>query len=263
MINPILRQYHLQHRYYNIFKGNPVLEKRIPFIEQNIRFAKILIQNVPSCCNLNEELALFCTEHFYDGYVVQYKLLGSLDTNATLPTSTLGLNQFNCWLKDNALVSPIDEDIQVFRDVLLYYENPELCSAKASKPYVTMICGIECFSEASKYMTDLALIKKTDLKGYARRNPNLNQRFVMPCFINQYKNGEIIQNQCSTYAEYTLLVATMMTSCLKHFPFVADLLLQPAYGYESIVEGYNTVFQNALSPKLAKKAYKYLLSYLE
>ena len=65
----------------------------------------------------------------------------------------------------------------------------------------------------------------------------------------------------SPYAEYVLFAATLMTSCIKKYDFAKSLLLQPGYGYSSILEGYKDVFYKTLNPELANRAYKVLCGY--
>ena len=263
MQNPILKQYHIQHRYYDILKGDPVLDQKCEAIELITQFTEVLINTIPACCGLDTDFALLCAEHIYDGYVAQFELFGSLDFQSDLSHSILGLNSFNNWITANAFVSPIDEDIQIFRDVLLYHEDPNLCSCKASRPYVSLICAVECFVIATAYMSKLSAIKKGDLKAFVHGNPSLDPRFVKPRYFKQYENGEFIYKTCTTFAEHTLLVATLMTSCLKRFPFLAELLVQPAYGFSYVMEVYNSVFKKTLTPAMAKKAYNVLLNKIQ
>jgi hypothetical protein len=261
MLNPVLYFYHIQHRYFDILKGNKEFDRKRKIIEQIIPFAELILNDAPECCNLNKELALVCAEHIYDGYVAQSELLGSMDFKTAIPHSVFGLNYFNNWLTAKAIVSPIDEQIQIFRDVLLYHENPILCSSAASRPYVTFICSIERFVVAVKHMCNLSIIKKSDLKGFSRAYPNMNPRFVKPRYFEQYEKGELLYKQCTTYAEYTLITATLLTSCLKRFPYTTKLLEQPAFEFPTVLEGYNSVFKTTLMPSMAKKAYTVLLKF--
>ena len=262
MLNPILKQYHLQNRYFDIFNGCEELNAKRIHIENVIHFVEKLLDTMPPCCVINKELALFCAEHYMDGWVNQYELFGSFN-DSCVSHSCLGVDRFEKWLHNSSFVAPINQDIQVFMDVLLYHDNPNFCGNNKSKLYVTLISGVDNFVTALSYAHNLKHIIETDSKGYIRETPNLNQYFVSSILFKKFKDGKSFTSSkcCTTYAEYTIYCASFMVDSLKKYPFVKSLLLQPGYGYDSILEGYKQLFKCNLPKKLDKKAFSVLKNY--
>lgn len=264
MLNPILTQYHLQNRYFDIFNGCTALNAKRLYIEKILYFTEELINIIPSCCLINKQLALFCAEHYMDGYVNQFELLGELD-DTKVSHFCLGVDRFDKWLTHSSYVAPINTEIQIFKDVLLYYKVPELCTMKDSKPYVRFINAVDSFVSAANYLQYIPRIIEADSKGYIRKDSKLNQRFVSPYVFNHYESGKKFNKpEClTTYAEYTLFAATLMTNIIKKYPFLRKLLLRPGYGYATVLEGYNSIFKETLSVRTSKKASLVLKHYIE
>ena len=262
MLNPILNQYHLANRYFDIFAGCDALDTKRAHIENVIRFTEKLFDTMSPDCGINKELLMFCAEHHDDGRVDQYRLLGKFwDTEVS--HSSLGVDRFDKWLQKSTFISPIDQSIQIFRDVLLYHGRPSLCFTEASKPYVCLITSADDLENAAACVSYLIREIETDAKGYRNDHPEASQQSVSDFVFEHFASGKKFDKIrfCNTYAEYILFAATLMTSCIKKYNFAKELLLQPGYGYNSILEGYKHVFEYALSPEMAVKAYAVLRSY--
>lgn len=263
MLNSILTQYHIENRYFDIFTGNAALDTKRLHVENVLRFTEKLFETLEPNSGIDKDLLLFCAEHHDDGRVDQYRLLGKFwDTEVS--HSSLGLDRFDKWLLlKSSFTKSLNQSIQIFRDVLLYHGRPQLCITEESKLYVNIITGADDLENAAACVSYLIREVETDAKGYRHDHPEADQHFVSGFVFQHFVAGEKFDKikYCSTYAEYVLFAATLMTSCIKKYRFAKELLLQPGYGYPSILEGYKNVFQNTLSPQMAEKAYMVLKSY--
>lgn len=262
MLNSILMQYHLANRYFDIFCGCEALNTKKGHIEKVLHYTEILFDTMSPTCGMNKELLLFCAEHHDDGRVDQYNLLGKfLDTEVS--HSSLGVDRFDKWLQKSTFVAPIDESIQIFRDVMLYHGRPTLCFTEASKPYVNLITSADDLENAAACVSYLIREVETDAKGYKQDYPDMDQHNVSDFVFEHFASGEKFDKikHCHTYAEYVLFAATLMTSCIKKYNLVKELLQQPGYGYSSILEGYKHVFKCTLSSQMADKAFLVLAEY--
>lgn len=261
MLNTILIRYDGENKPSNIFVGADALETKRLHVENVLHFTKILF-NVIAPNGINKELLLFCAKHHDDGRVDQYRLLGKFwDTEVS--HNVLGLDRFDNWILKSSLTGSLDQSIQIFRDVLLYHGRPDLCYTEASKPYVELVTGADDLENAAACVSYLIREVQTDAKGYIHNNPDADQYYVSDFVFKHFASGEKFDKTkyCTTYAEYVLFAATLMTSCIKKYNFARELLLQPGYGYSSILEGYKDVFQKTLSAEMAANAYAILKMY--
>lgn len=260
MLSTILTNYDKDNRPEDIFAGNQALETKREHVLKVRDFTKKLYDTMqPSGTDL--ELLLFCATHHDDGRVDQYRLLGKFwDTEVS--HNALGVDRFNRWLTQNGYHS-ISIQEQIFRDVLLYHGKPEQCFTEASKPYLLIITAADDLENASACVSYLLREVETDAKGYVHDNPEADQKQVSDFAFEHYVLGEKFDKckYCTTYGEYIIFAATLMTSCIKKYNFAKELLMQPGYGYASILEGYRDVFEKTLYPEMAKKAYDVLVRY--
>lgn len=262
MLNPILMQYHRENMPADIFNGCVELDTKRLHVKNVLRFAEKLFDTLSPSCGIDKDLLLFCAEHHDDGRVDQYRLLGKFwDTEVS--HSSLGVDRFDKWLYNSSFVAPLDQTIQIFRDVLLYHGRPQFCITEASKPYVNLITGADDLENAAACVSYLIREVESDAKGYRHDYPDADQHYVSDFVFEHFASGEKFDKNkyCKTYAEYVLFAATLMTSCIKKYNFAKELLLQPGYGYSSILDGYKDVFNKTLSPQMAEKAYKILCNY--
>ena len=261
-INTVLLMYHEANRYSAIFNGCPELDTKRLHVENVIKNISTLIEAL-NPQDINKDLLVLCAEHHDDGRVDQLRLLGKFwDTEVT--HQSLGVDRFYRWLHKSSYVAPVTaEQIQIFLDVMQYHGRPELCINKASKPYVELVTAADDLENAAACVSYLLREVRDDAKGYRHDYPEADQTFASDFVFTHFKNGEKFDKlkYCHTYAEYVLFAATLMTSCIKKYDFAKSLLLQPGYGYSSILEGYKDVFYKTLNPELANRAYKVLCSY--
>lgn len=257
MLSTILTNYDKDNRPEDIFVGSPALDTKREHVENVTRFTmKLFDTMVPN--GISKELLLFCATHHDDGRVDQYQLLGKFwDTEVS--HNSLGVDRFDRWLTQNGYHS-ISIQEQIFRDVLLYHGRPSLCYTDVSKQYVQLITAADDLENASACISYLIREVETDAKGYVHDNPEADQKSVSDFVFEHFTLGEKFDKlrYCKTYAEYVLFAATLMTSCIKKYNFAKELLLQPGYGYSSILSGYKDVFEKTLYPETAQKAYEIL-----
>lgn len=264
MLNPILQQYHFKNRYFDIFSGSTELETKKLHIQNVLSYTEKLFDTLKFQSDIDRELLLFCAEHHDDGRVKQYSLLGKfMDTEVS--HTVLGVYCFDSWLYNSSFVSPLDQSIQIFRDVLMYHGKTEFCINEFSKPYVDFITCVDELENSSSCVSYLIREIETDAKGYKHKYPEIDQHSVSSFVWKHFTSGEKFDKikYCKTYAEYVLFAATLMISCIKKYSFAKNLLLQPGYGYNSILDGYKDVFDHALSSKMSKQAYMVLRHYSE
>lgn len=263
-LNPILKQYAAANKPSDIFAGCEALTVKAMHIQNVLRYTQKLYDTMsPGLC-IDSALLFFCAEHHDDGRVNQYEILGKFD-DRTLSHNVLGVERFDKWIQQNHFVAPFGTCIQIFRDVMLYHGRLNLCITAESKPYVELITAADDIDNAASCVSYLIREINTDAKSYVKSAPNKDQKLASDFVFEHFANGEKFDKMkyCTTYAEYVLFAATLMTSCIKKYNFAKDLLNHPGYGYPSILEGYKHVFEYALTPDLAKKAYDVLFSYAQ
>lgn len=91
-MNSFINQYHLDNRYFDIFKGSDALDAKRLHVENVIRFAEKLYDK--SGVSISKELLLLCAEHHDDGRVDQYRLLGKF-WDSEISHNVLGLERFD------------------------------------------------------------------------------------------------------------------------------------------------------------------------
>lgn len=253
MLYNLLAKYDKENKPEDIFTGSPALETKREHVEHVEQFGNLMFHGTTKN-KMDYDLFIFCLRHHDDGRVDQFKLLGKFwDTEAA--HTELGVKRFNLWLsKQNC--KPKSPQIQIFRDVLLYHGRPNECPNMDSKPYVELVTAADDLENASACVGYLLREVKEDAKGYRHDNPNADQRTVSDFVLNHFASGEKFDKlkYCHTYGEYILFAATLMTSCIKKYPFAKDLLLQPGYGYSSIWDGYRDVFEQTLDPQTSAHA---------
>lgn len=256
-----LKLYHDKNRYFDIFNGNIVLETKKSHIKNVLYFTEKIF-DILKDDNVNKELLMLCAEHHDDGRVNQYELLGKFWDN-NVSHNVLGLERIDRFLEFNDDIDKVSENIQIFKDVILYHGKENLCYNEFSKPYINIVTAADNLENATACVSYLVREIESDAKGYIQKNPNANQKEVSEYVFNHFLNGEKFDKvkYCHTYAEYVLFAATLMTNCIKKYDFAKQLLLQPGYGYNTILEGYKEVFDYALDENLAQEAYKVLVKY--
>lgn len=260
-INPAILSYHNANRYYDIFS------------EEGLRGKKIHIKNViPLSINIanflgyvvDMDFLAICAEHHDDGYVNQYEIFGEF-SGAEISHHALGIDRLNTFLA-NLEVLKIDSSIEILRDVILYHGRINLVDTRSkSFLYVSIVTAADDFENATSCISYLLKEMKTDAKGYIQADPKLNQKKVSNFVWQHFCDGEKFDEtkHCSTYAEYVLSAATLVTSFIKQYGPVAELaLVRRGYGYPSIIEGYHDVFLKTLTPNMAKKAIDVIVNML-
>lgn len=275
-MNTTLNTYHENNRYFNIFYGAKALNDKRLHIENVVRFAQKIYETYPKKfkSSIDNELLSLCAEHHDDGRVNQYELLGKFwDTEVS--HNVLGLERFDKWLNNSPAIKVIcggfilplsqkeTDEIKIFRDVMLYHGRQHLCFNQQSLPYIELITAADDLENAAACVSYLIREVETDAKGYRQTNPEVDQRSVSDFVFHHFTAGEKFDKlkYCNTYAEYVLFAATLMTSCINKYSFAKELLLQPGYGYPSILAGYQDVFEKTLSPETAKASYNILCEY--
>lgn len=261
-MNSFINQYHLDNRYFDIFKGSDALDAKRLHVENVIRFAEKLYDK--SGVAISKELLLLCAEHHDDGRVDQYRLLGKF-WDSEISHNVLGLERFDKYLLHEDFENPTDASIQIFRDVMLYHGRLQLCVSSISYLYIAIITAADDLENAAACVSYLIREVETDAKGYRHDNPDADQTYVSKFVFDHFVSGEKFDKMkyCHTYGEYVLFAATLMTSCIKKYNFAREILLQPGYGYPSILAGYKKVFEATLPSEMAEKAYKVLCEYAE
>lgn len=261
-MNKLLQLYHNENRYFDIFTGADALVTKRYHVENVLKHTEKLYGFMqPS--GVDKDLLLICGEHHDDGRVDQYRLLGKFwDTEVS--HNVLGVDRFDKWLTNYGYFDKrLDESVEIFRNVMLYHGRMHLSTSIVCTPYIHIITAADDMENAAACVSYLVREVEQDAKGYRQNNPEANQTavsyFVFDCFACGKKFDK--SKYCTTYAEYVLFAATLMTSTIANFPFANGLLLQSGYGYDTILDGYKDVFSKTLSPEMAAKAYDILVSY--
>lgn len=246
-------------KYSNIFDREELKGKR-QHVEKVQAFTENLL-SMPHNEEIDTDLLRLCAKHHDDGRVKQFEILGKFwDTEVS--HNVLGLDLFDKFLQANCHTS-LNESVQIFRDVLLYHGRPQLCLSSASKPYVELVTAADDLENAASYISYLVKEVENDEKGYRHDNPDADQKYVSDFVFEHFASGEKFDKMkyCTTYAEYVLFAATLMTSCIKKYKFAKYILLEPGYGYDSIVLGYKDVFYKTLTEEMAEKCHEILCNY--
>lgn len=256
-INPALIAYHEDHRHEVIFNIDGLLGK-LDHISAVIKFGLAIAdaQHSP----LDREMLKLCLEHHDDGRVKQFKLLGKFwDTEVS--HNVLGLDGLDNFLQQNK--AEIDESVEILRNVILYHGRLNLLGdvSEESRAYVELVTAADDFENACSCVSYLVKEVKSDEKGYCQASPGKDQLSVSNYVFSHFEKGIKFDKLmcCHTYAEYVLFAATLAISCIKKYGDIAKTVFkQPGYGYDSILDGYNDVFTQTLSPKIAVDAYRIL-----
>lgn len=260
MISNILKKYHEENRYYKIFATDYLMRKR-----EHVEHVIQLIDTISISDGIDFELLKMCAEHHDDGRCNQYELLGNFNDNI-ISHNVLSIERFDRFLRSEGYIcTPSDEDIQIMRDVMLYHGRINLLTNPSSKKYVEIITALDDLENSTRAVSYLLDEVSTDAKGYVESNPSADQKHVSDFVFSKFSNGEKFDKikYCTTYGEYVLFAATLVTSCIKKYDdYVKVAMLQPGYGYSSILEGYRDIFSKTLHEDTSKKAYDVLLSML-
>lgn len=261
-----LMKYHFSNRYTDIFNRKGLTGK-LCHVEGVIRTAVAIaeFQRSPVDMDLLKVLA----EHHDDGRVDQYERLGKFwDTE--IPHQELGAERLEKFLEEHGL--PMDGECILMKDVMLYHGKPNMIDdlPEESKLYVKIITAADDFENARSCVSYLVKEVQNDEKGYGTENQTTFGEyadFIWRCYTNgtrtDPKTGEWFDKNkhCQTYADYVIFAATLMTVCIKQYASIAKTaLMQPGYGYTSILDGFKVTFEKTLEPELAAKAYQVMVN---
>lgn len=253
-MNKNLATYHQKNRYYEIFSE---LEGKKKHVEAVIRITRAIAEIQHSTINM--ELLLVLAEHHDDGRVNQFKLLGKLwDTEVS--HNVLGIDRIDRFINENDL--EVDGEIQMLREVMLYHGRKNLIYniPEETMEYIDIITAADDFENATSCVSYLISEVDNDEKGYCKKNPELNQKEITSDLVwESFTKGQHFDKikHCHTYADYVLFAAMLATKCIKQYGSIAKVaLMQPGYGFSSILEGFKVTFEKTLTPELADKAYK-------
>lgn len=262
-VNPLVIMYHDQNRYYDIFNGSPELDTKRIHVENVLKNIQKLISINPLNRDINTDLLTLCAEHHDDGRVDQYRIFKKFcDSEAS--HQSLGVDRFYRWLHSSSFVSPVcNESVQILLDVMQYHGRIDYLIHKESLPYVQYVTAADDLENAASCVSYLLREVKDDAKNYIRDRPYADQSKVSDFVFDHFARGEKFDKYkyCFTYGEYVLFAATLMTSCIRRYKFARELLLQPGYGYSSVLVGYADIFSKTLSHELSDKAFKILSDY--
>lgn len=258
-INECIIKYHEQNRYTKIFDEEGLLGKR-EHIKNIIEIAEKIADIWKS--DVDRKFLAICAEHHDDGRVDQYHILGKF-WDSKISHNELGIERFNKFLKTQKDFKE-DTSVKIFKDVILYHGITDLDKiSPESRKYVEIVGAADHFENACSCVSYLVKEVETDAKGYIYEHPDADQTFVSDFVFQHFKDGEIFDKRtyCTTYAEYVLYAATLATSSIKKYGDIAKkALLQPGYGYETILLGFKDVFGKTLSEKKARTAFEILSS---
>lgn len=251
-----MKNYHEANRYYDIF-DKPDLEGKRKHIKAVIDLAQAIatVQHA----DVDLELLTVLAEHHDDGRRNQYDLLGKFwDTEVS--HNVLGVDRLERFIQTHDEIK-VDEEIELLRQVMLYHGRMNLAYGLSEKArlYIEIITAADDFENATSCVSYLIKEIETDAKGYCKTNPEADQKALSSDFVWEcFHKGEKFDKAkfCQTYADYIIFAATLATSCIKKYGAIAKTaLMQPAYGYESSLEGFKQIFEVTLSAELAEKAY--------
>ena len=259
IINKAIIKYHEENRYSDIFNEPQLLGKKL-HVENVIRTSGAIADFLHS--DVDRKFLSLCAEHHDDGRVDQFHLLGKF-WDTLVSHNSLGVDRFNRFLL-NSEDFTVDNSVNIFRDVICYHGREWLANLSSdSLAYIKIISAADDFENACSCVSYLLKEVETDAKGYISNNPQADQTFVSDFVFEHFKNGEKFDKirHCTTYGEYILFAGTLATNCIKKYGSIAKVaLLQPGYGYSSIIEGFRDVFEKTLTTEMANKAYDVLFS---
>lgn len=245
--------------YSDYFRGSEALDIKRWHVKNVEKFIERLITEPHA--DINDDLLRLCGKHHDDGRVKQFEMLGKFwDTE--ISHNVLGVELFDKFVQAGGYTD-LDESVEVLRNVILYHGRVNLCVSSISKPYVELVTAADDLENAASCVSYLVREVKNDEKGYCKKNPEADQKVVSDFVFEHFAKGEKFDKMkfCNTYAEYVLFAGTLMTSCIKKYAFAKNILLEPAYGYASILEGYKAVFEETLTPQIAHQSYEVLKTY--
>ena len=250
--------YHNHNRYTDIFNREGLIGK-LHHVENVIKTAEAIasVQHLP----VDMEVLAVLAEHHDDGRVNQFDLLGKFwDTEVS--HNVLGADRLEKFVVANGL--EVDDEIELLREVMLYHGRQhlayKLCSA--AKIYIDIVTAADDFENATSCVSYLIHEVETDAKGY-NANTEYDQRKLSPenegFILKHFEEGVKFDKMrvCKTYADYVAFAGTLATSCIKKYGTIArTALMQPGYGYGSILEGFKVTFEKTLDSYLAEYLYR-------
>ncbi len=254
-VSQALLSYHEANRYTVIFAD--ITGKR-EHVKNVIAMAKAIA--IAQHSNVDLELLEVLAEHHDDGRADQFKLLGKFwDTEVT--HNALGADRVDRYFIKNGAKQ--DSQVKILKDVMLWHGRKWLKDGidDETMKYIDIITAADDFENATACVSYLVSEKEKDAKGYSKENPEADQTIVSNFVWDHFTAGEKFDKMkyCHTYAEYTLFASTLGMMCIKQYGNIAQTaLMQPGYGYPSILEGFRDVFAKVLRPDDAKKAFSIL-----
>ena len=253
--------YHNNNRYYDIFNSEGLLGK-MKHVENVIRTA-VAIATFQHA-NVDIELLKVLAEHHDDGRVDQYRILHKFwDSEVT--HNSLGVDRLDRFINSNDGLE-IDDEIQLLRNAMLYHGRLKLAYglSELSTKYIELLTAADDFENATSCVSYLVREVENDEKGY-NANLGYNQRELSPenaiYILDCFRSGEKFDKMkvCRTYADYIAFAGTLATSCIKKYGDIAKVaLLQPGYGFNTIMEGFKYTFEETLDHVLAAELYRIL-----
>lgn len=264
-MNKALKLYHESNRYEVIFTSSePAFQTKRDHINGVIKMS-CAIADIQHYI-VDKELLQVLAEHHDDGRVEQYKLFGKF-WDAKVSHNILGVERVDRFLQKEG-IEP-DNEISLLRKVMMYHGR-EWLIAKATVEewnYIKIISAADDFENATSCVSYLFREIDTDAKGYIERNPHAEQKIISDEKIwYWYQIGKKFDKitYCNTYADYVLFAATLATNCIKKYNSIAKVaMMQPGYGYESILEGFKFTFEYAMNKSDAQKAFNIISGMLK
>lgn len=258
IMNKNLLTYHQRNRYTDIF-ATERLQGKLKHVEAVIKTANTIADFQHA--EIDRELLSVLAEHHDDGRVDQYRLLGKfLDTEVS--HNVLGIDRVDKFITHYKL--EVDAEMQLLRNVMMYHGRQHLAPQLSAeeKAYIDLVTAADDFENACSCVSYLIREVENDEKGYIKSNPEADQKAVTSDFIwYSYAIGKKFgkMQYCKTYADYILFAGTLATSCIQRYNEVAKTaLMQPGYGYSSILEGFKVTFEKTLTEVDAERAYNML-----
>ena len=264
-MNESLRNYHEANRYTEIFTDEvPALATKRMHIQRVIETARAIAQVQRS--TVDKELLDVLAEHHDDGRVDQYELLGKFwDTE--LHHCDLGAERLEGYVYYEKL--DFDSEIDLLWKVMKYHGRLDIADdvSPEEREYIELISAADDFENGTSCVSYLIREIDTDAKGYVATNPEDNQKTVTSQMIwDCYESGTKYDKlkYCHTYADYILFAGMLATNCIRRYGNIAKTaMMQPGYGYDSILDGFKATFEYALESDDAAKAYKIMCDLIE
>lgn len=253
-----LLMYHEANRYTDIFTTKE-LQGKLKHVEAVIKTVNAIADFQHAA--VDKSLLSILAEHYDDGRVDQYRLLGKFwDTEVS--HNVLGVDRLEKFVTHNNL--EVDTEILLLQNVMMYHGRQHLAPQLTveEKVYIDLVTAADDFENATSCVSYLIKEVENDEKGYSAANPEANQKEVTSDFIwYSYSTGRKFDKMqyCKTYADYILFAGTLATACITKYNEVAKTaLMQPGYGYSSILEGFKVTFEKTLTAEDAERAYTVL-----